>query len=64
MGTKGTCKTSLAEGLASYLELLVKEQEMAPDEEIGLLNMDEDNPVITRLAIASSPGSMGDGLEV
>ena len=62
MGTKGTCKSTLAEGLASYLELLVKEEETVEDE-IGLIG-NEDEPLVTRFSIASGIGSGGDGLDV
>lgn len=62
MGTKGTCKSTLAEGLARYLELLVKEEQSVEDE-IGLIG-DEEDPLVTRFSIASSIGSSGDGLDV
>ncbi len=62
MGTKGTCKSTLAEGLASYLELLVKEEQTLEDD-IGLIG-NEDDPLVTRFSIASGVGANGDGLDV
>ena len=59
MGTKGTCKTSLAEGLVSYLELLVKEE----DEDDFMID-ETDKESIKRFNIASAPGAIGGGLEV
>ena len=59
MGTKGTCKTSLAEGLVSYLELLVKEEE-----EDDFMIDETDKESVKRFNIASAPGAIGGGLEV
>lgn len=59
MGTKGTCKTSLAEGLVSYLELLVKEEE-----EDDFMIDETDKESVKRFNIASTPGAIGGGLEV
>ena len=59
MGTKGTCKTSLAEGLVSYLELLVKEEE-----EDDFMIDESDKESVKRFNIASAPGAIGGGLEV
>ena len=59
MGTKGTCKTSLAEGLVSYLELLVKEE----DEDDFMID-ESDKESVKRFNIASAPGAIGGGLEV
>ena len=33
MGTKGTCKTALADGLASHLELMIPGNESEDDDE-------------------------------
>ena len=63
MGTKGTCKSTLAEGLASYLELLVKEEQTVEDE-IGLIGDEEEQPLVNRFSIASGIGASGDGLDV
>lgn len=60
MGTKGTCKTSLAEGLVSYLELIVKEEE---DEDDFMID-ETDKESVKRFNIASAPGAIGGGLEV
>lgn len=60
MGTKGTCKTSIAEGLVSYLELYVEGEEIEDE-----LTIDEsDRKTIKRFSISSAPGTVGGGLEV
>ena len=60
MGTKGTCKTSLAEGLASYLELLVNQMSEEDDE---LVIDDGDRSLVKRFSVSSAPGSVGGGIE-
>jgi hypothetical protein len=60
MGTKGTCKTSLAEGLVSYLELFVGE---GMEDEDDLVIDDGDKQLVRRFSISSAPGIPGSGIE-
>ena len=63
MGTKGTCKTSIAEGLLSYLELYVEGEEVEEGVEL-MIDEAEDSKVIKRFSVSSSPGMMGGGIDV
>ena len=64
MGTKGTCKTSIADGLLSYLELYIEAEEGEEEGAELLIDDYDDNKIIKKFSISSSPGIMGGGLDV
>uniref|UniRef100_A0A1X7VNK0 Calponin-homology (CH) domain-containing protein n=2 Tax=Amphimedon queenslandica TaxID=400682 RepID=A0A1X7VNK0_AMPQE len=63
MGTKGTCKTSIADGLLSYLELFIEGEEGEEEGAELLIDDYDDNKIIKKFSISSSPGILGGGLD-